>query len=318
MRKIIIAVLFLVPFGSSNAENVYIYMNSLVDHASTDPALGADDDTKVPNWVGRIAAVGGDTFQVDGEFGFVNGWLMPPRADRNYTDATTSGITLSSWASVEASNLTRMYLTPDNFTLRLLNHDDGVHGGANYATRFVAMIDEWETQVTDNLKYRIYEGWVAGDQLVPDPVSGTTTVQFDAYKADTVGRHHDQWVNIVADMKALRPALDIELVPINTAVFNTIEAIPALDAIAFDTWFVDQAPHGTETFYFLAGMAFYIDLYRKRVPSGYTPPAGAGVHATVTSNLQAIKDRLYTELIGGFKAIRIGSPVRIGGLPVRL
>lgn len=281
---------------SVNAETVYHYLNSLTDHSTG--SAGNNTYSRVPEWAALIAAEDSQTYEINGEFGFVDQWDLPPSAGLSYTHATDAGSGNNNWTTTDAADFTHVYFTGDNFAGPGTPYTDPIWNPPDtYMGWFAGLIDSWEANTDDTIKYRIYEGWGDAGSFVSEPVSGATAQQFIDYKTQTLGTYHDWWVNVVTDLKALRPSADIELVSINTGVFNVIEAIPALDSQTFDFWFEDNAPHGHEEFYLLAGMAYYIDLYQRPIPASWTPPGAANIDSVITNNLQTIKDALYVEMI---------------------
>lgn len=270
------------------AQRVYHYLNSLTDYSGGGgPGFGAD--TRVPNWVARFASEAGNSYAVDAEFGFVDNWSLPPVSSLGYEDAASARVG-SNWSMVNAASLTHVFFTPDNFTqFSVTSPVQGVFGGASYVNRILGLIDTWESNTNGNIAYRIYEGW-ADLGVFADPFPGTAN-DLSQWRAYALGAYHQWYLTLVSSLQALRPDLDIELVPINLALVGATRET-ALSALTTSQLFVDNAPHGNSTFYFLAGVATYISLYDQRIPSSYVIPSF--ISPTVRNNFLEIQEYIWS------------------------
>lgn len=274
-------------FGSTaHSATVYHYLNSLTDY-SGGGGPGFGPDTKVPNWVARFAKKAGKSYRVDGELGFVDGWSLPPRSAVGYKSASSANVG-DSWRSADSANVTHLYFTPDNFNqAEVSDPKGGVFGGASYVDRLLNFIDSWEEKTNDEIVYRVYEGWADMGRYA-DPFPGSSK-DLEKWRGYTLGDYHDWYLKLIAELKSERPNIEIDLVPVSKAIVGAMEQT-ILRELSSEDLFVDNAPHGNATFYFLAGVVTYMDLYREPIPSAYKIPDS--VNQLVRDNFAEIEGYL--------------------------
>ena len=285
----------------------FTYQNSLFDHQANG---GADDDTRVPNWTQRMAASAGLTYQATGYFGFANQWPLPPRADVGYENVTVpSGVQqwTSTWSGY--SNINMLTFVPDNFdsfdrapNVNSTNSASPIGANQNYRDRLLQIIDAWETNAPmangEKRKYRVYSGWAdfnrSGGQW-----NTYTTTQLNTYLTYSYGQYQTWYVDLVNMLKTARPNLDIELIDLQRVVMLTWRNTP-LNTLTGSRMWEDQAPHGTETWYLLAAMVYYMEIYGVKPPANFNPlagtGAGSGVDAVMINNWSTIVDYAWTAL----------------------
>lgn len=285
----------------------FTYQNSLFDHQANG---GADDDTRVPNWTQRMASNAGLTYQATGYFGFANQWPLPPRADVGYENVTVpSGVQqwTSTWSGY--SNINMLTFVPDNFdsfdrapNVNSTNSASPIGANQNYRDRLLQIIDAWETNAPmangEKRKYRVYSGWAdfnrSGGQW-----NTYTNTQLNTHLTYSYGQYQTWYVDLVNMLKTARPNLDIELIDLQRVVMLTWRNT-ALNTLAGSRMWEDQAPHGTETWYLLAAMVYYMEIYGVKPPANFNPLAGTGAGSGVSSvlidNWSAIVDYAWTAL----------------------
>lgn len=277
---------------------VYHYLNSLTDHAIG--GEGGDNDTNVLNWAARIANHSGQTYQADGQFGFADSWTIPPLSTLGWADVTTPN-TGSSWGTANAANITHVYFTPDNFNMGTQGPTVGVFNGGTYPVQIGALMDGWNANTTDP-DYVIYEGWPDGGGFFVEPEVATAQawIDYKAYALDenprTVGNTGYQWYldEVLSTLQTDRPGDTIGRVQVSKILLSLVDESYLSSTVPID-YYVDSAPHGNETWYFLAGMVYYVELFKQRVPATYIPEPSVGVASFVTNNLQQIKDFIFNQ-----------------------
>lgn len=278
--------LFMGYANMAYSATVYHYLNSLTDY-SGGQGPGFGPDTKVPNWVARFASKARKTYKVDGEFGFIDGWTLPPRSTVGYKDARSANIG-ESWRTADSANVTHLYFTPDNFgQASSSGPKEGVFNGDSYVNRLLNFIDEWGAKTDDKISYRIYEGWADMGNYA-DPFPGNTK-DLKRWMEYTLGDYHDWYLTLLSELKSERPELDIKLVPVSKAIVGAMDQT-ILRELSSEDLFVDNAPHGNATFYFLAGVVTYMDLYQEPIPSGYKIPSS--VNQLVRDNFSEVESYL--------------------------
>jgi hypothetical protein len=276
------------PAGGQTLD-VYAYLNSLRNH----DAGAGNLNTSTGNWVDRLAAqapAGGNNYTGPWMFGFANGWTIPPSA-QGEEEVASPHMSGTGWTGGSAVEIVEM--TPDNFEGR--NYAPNVANGLGftYTTRLLQIIDAWETNAPNaNRVYAIYSGL---PRLPTDPAS-VSPAQRAAWIADGIntgaGGYRAWMLSLVAALQAARPALTIRLHDVSRAVLLA-DRDTVVGTIPLASLFEDDAPHGLSTTYFLLAIAEYIELFNEKPPAGFVFQGGWGVHATVTSNYQAIVDFMW-------------------------
>lgn len=287
----------------------YNYMNSLFDHQYNG---NADDDTRVPNWTNRMATQAGLTYQTSGRFGFAYQWPLPPDLAVTYQNVSwPPGIPgwTQTWQGMSVINM--VTFVPDNFDsfsapphVNSTNPQSPVGFGRNYVERLLEMIDAWEANAPmangEKRRYCVYAGWA---DFKPASGGGDwntyTPAQLQTYLNWSFGDYQDWYVELVALLKAARPDLEIELLDIQRVMMDTWRNT-ALNTLTGARLWEDNSPHGTETWYLLAAIVYYMEIFKAKPPANFNPLAGAGegsgVDPVLVDNWAAIVDYAWESL----------------------
>lgn len=281
------------PVGGKTLD-VFAHYNSLHNHA----AGAATPSTNVGNWVKRFsdqAPNGGNVYTCGAQFGFFPDWTLPPRSTAGQSETTTPYVDqyVASWTNAQQVEV--IEFVPDNFDGVGFDPAAVTNMGAAYQTVLLSLIDQWEANaVNANRRYIIYAGWNqlngfggSGDDPTTVPPSG-----FTDWVTFGLGTYQTWMELLVSRLQGLRQALDIRLHNISKAVLTTFRDT-TVSTIPVTSLFEDLAPHGRPTWYFLAAVAEYIELFDEKPPVGFVFDPGWGVHATVTSNYQSIVDFIW-------------------------
>jgi hypothetical protein len=278
------------------AVRAYAYQNSLYDHQA---AGGADADTRVPNWVARLAAAGraGDSLAASGEFGFLAQWAAPPGFGVGYEDVPELPRPADGWAGLEDVNL--VVFVPDNFDSQDIPPDERhadpgrITEVESYAEALSRLIAAWEANAPPATprRYRVYAG---PKTFYPyaDPIGSADAADVRAWEAEALGPYQAWHEDLVGLLAAAHPTLDIGLIDVNEVAIRT-RRDTALASLPVTRLFEDPAPHGTETWYLLAGLVTYMEVFGRKPPADYRPPSGAGVDPVMTDNWAAIVDHAW-------------------------
>ena len=93
-----------------------------------------------------------------------------------------------------------------------------------------------------------------------------------------------------------RPDADIRIIPVGPIIAKLLSS-PPFDQIPATELFVDGAPHGTPTTYFLAGLVSYMVMYGEKPPADFDIPSD--VNSIVAENYQLIVDFIWEEVSTG-------------------
>lgn len=277
------------PTGGKTVDT-FAYLNSLHNH----DAGAGDLNTSTANWLARLAGAapnGGNVYTCGWQFGFANAWTTPPNAQGQEV-VTSPHMSGTSWTGGDQIEVVEM--VPDNFDGWTVDPNATNNLGFAYETRLLQIIDAWESNAPNaNRVYAVYAGWLdMGPYGDPATISAG---QITAYINFALGTYQTWLELLVSRLQAARPGLTIRLHNVSRALMLTwrdtvVSTIPA------SALFEDDAPHGYSTWYFLAAVADYIELFNEKPPAGFVFDGGWGVHATVQSNYQAIVDFVWTSL----------------------
>jgi hypothetical protein len=281
------------PVGGLTVD-VYANLNSLHNHGAGD----GNANTRVGNWVHRMAQQapnGGNVYTLGARFGFFTQWGIPPIASTGYEEVSTPYVDdyTASWAG--AQNIELVEFVPDNFDG--FNFDPAVNTNMNasYQTVFLTHIDAWEANAANaNRRYAVYAGWpsLGSYGATGDDPSTITPTGFANWVAFGVGAYQAWLELLVSRLQAARPGVDVRLHNVSKAVLLTYRDT-VVGTIPADSLFEDTAPHGRSTWYFLASIAEYIEIYGEKPPAGFVFDPAWGVHASVTNNYQSIVDYIW-------------------------
>jgi hypothetical protein len=283
------------PVGGQTVD-VYSYLNSLHNHAN--PSSDQDANTRVGNWVARMAAQapnGGNVYTLGATFGFVSSWDVPPIANTEHEEVTTPHVNQFSASWTGASEVEVVQFVPDNFDGFGFDPADVTNLGVSYQTRLLELIDAWETNAPNaNRRYVVYAG-LLNLQTYGGTGDDPTTINSAGYASwvsDNLGSYQTWMELLVSRLQAARPTLDIRLHQISKA-YVSLFANTVVGDVAPGVLFEDLAPHGRSTTYFLLAVAEYIELFGEKPPADFVFEPEWDVDTLVVDNYQAIVDHVW-------------------------
>jgi hypothetical protein len=282
----------------SNAQ--YFFGNSLVFHT------GDSAYTNVPVWMDLFAETAGHSYSVSGSFGFLRNFADRDPPFSQWGFAEVEGAWDSDVMAFADASFDSFFITPANF-IQDVTPDTNYVGDTR--SPLDAVLDVVDTIVTTHpaATILIYEGWADMGPYGADlPIPAPALADYYAYNQ---GIYHDWYVNLVDLVNIANPDADLGLLPVASILADVLTG--PLSTIAIEDLYVDTAPHGTDTIYFLAAMITYQATYGEQVP---LPPALFGnVHPDAVTQFAAINTLIETELeAAGFV---IGDPPSV---PVQL
>ena len=242
-------------------QSLYIFGNSLVNYAEGGTL------TNVPVWMNRFAQFDGNSLSVEGGYGFLRNFAD---AEEPNTDWGFDGVAevydseRTSFAEVAFDNV---LITPANF-IQEQSPDTAYFDGDRSPLEATRQIVDGLTQTQPGARIFIYEGWADMGPFASD--GNPNPDQLAAYHAYNTGDYHDWYVSLTEQVQASFPGSEVTLIPVASVLSELLSSQP-LSEIPVEDLYVDSAPHGTETIYFLASMTTYAALY------GTVPPADFGV-----------------------------------------
>ncbi|MDR7096096.1 hypothetical protein [Hydrogenophaga laconesensis] len=274
--------------------NVFSHFNSLHNHAAKE----SNSSTRVGNWVARMTAQSQprNVYTLAAQFGFFTQWTLPPQNHVAHEEVRSPYLDRysASWKRAGAINVVEF--VPDNFDAQGTDPSRNTNMGAAYETVLLRMIDAWEANAPgENRRYVVYAGWPqlgrhGGKNDDPASVSAEGYKQWVAYGLGD----YQRWMELlVSRLKAARPALDIRLHNINKAVLVAYRDT-AVGTIPPNVLFTDLAPHGRASWYFLAGVAEYIELFGEKPPANFKFDSAWAVAPTIVENYQQVVDAIWS------------------------
>ncbi len=304
--KYLIAILSVCFFESTWAQtsdtvDMYYYKNSLYNHLETGNS-DANSSTNVGNWIARFTAISDNpkTATLGSVFGFFPQWSTPPKAHNFHSEISTPYIEKWTAGWSDAVEIDLLGFVPDNFDGQAFDPSDTTNMGEAYVTKLVELIDAWETNAPNaNRRYVVYAGWPALNKYggSNDDPSTLTSAEIAAWHNYGLGDYQTWMELLVSQLQTERPSLDIRLHNISKAVLMCLKNTVVKDIPNIDL-FEDLAPHGRSTWYFLAAIAEYIEVFGEKPPANFEFKSEWVVDSVVTSNYQTIVDYIWIVLKG--------------------
>ncbi|MCV2893396.1 calcium-binding protein [Lentibacter sp. XHP0401] len=299
----LLGLLLLWPFMAQAKDvRVYIFGNSLINH------LDGGDETTVPYWLAQMAKANGTGFASDGQWGFLRDFAREGEPISNWSFKGVKPAWNRDRVRFAAADLTHIMVNPANFIQ--YQWPDVPYDGDNPdgASPLSTMLKLMDTKVGAR-PLLIYEGWaemagVAGRF----PPRTRDLRKFHDYN---IGAYHDWYVKLAEQLRTSRPEADVRLVPVARTLSQLLSDAP-LDAIPVEDLYLDDAPHGAPTLYFLAAMSVYPALYGEAAPAEMSLPDS--IHPLVRDNLAKISARI-TALQGVEEQASVTEPVKAAPSP---
>ena len=285
-------ILLFVLFGLANAATAqkdirsYFFSNSLVHH------LTDSDETAVPHWLNRIAQAAGHSYATNGQWGFVRQFAQDWPPEPNWSFDEVAGVWGPEDGRFEKAGFTDIVINPANFIQYqppTTPFDGDNPDGASPVSATIRLFERMAGMPTDT-QYFIYEGWAEMSGF--SPAFPPSVRQLGDYHRYNLGAYHDWYVDYAEAMSTAQPALNIQLIPVASLLSKLLTETP-LAKIPVTELYSDDAPHGTETLYFLAAAITYSWLYQEPVPTAVSLPRS--VHAAVADNLPVISEVIWSE-----------------------
>ena len=292
LTGLVMSLLLVASSATAKDARVYFFGNSLLNH------LEGGHETTVPYWLAQLAKADNKSFAADGQWGFLRDFARKGKPISNWS---FKGVRPSwdrdnvAFASVPFSAIVT---NPGNFIQ--YQAPDSPYDGANpdNASPLSTLIKLYDTHVGPR-PVLVWEGWaemagIAGN--FPPRARGERK-----YQAFNRGDYHDWYVELVKQFQAERPDSDVALVPV-ASVLSTLFSEAPLNKLEATDLYIDDAPHGTPTLYFLAALATYPALFDAPAPVMDGVPDT--IHPLVRDNQGPIIARLG-ELLGQSQGARL-------------
>lgn len=259
--------------------------HSLMDHSSP------TQQTKIAYWIYEFATEAGNLYESTGQFGSI--WQF---ADFNpISQWGTPGIP-SSWDS-DFETYSEAEL--NNFIFTVFNYVQDLPPNVDYYTE-TSVLSACE-RLADSVKlYQpddvifLYENWPDMGPFASEDPFDPTAQEFAAYHAYTIGDFHNWWIQLHDSLLLSKPSYNIRMIPVGPVITELLLTAP-YDTISAASLYEDNAPHGRETIYFLAGLATYMAIYGEKAPATYSPPVT--ILPVIANNYSTIIDEFWNYMV---------------------
>jgi len=212
--------------------------------------------------------------------------LPPPLGNNTFTNADIG----SPWLSGPWSNVSW-----DDVFVMSSNFEEFSKTPAVFATESNAVVDYIDVNSSANII--VYQVWTEAQQhgLSVINTNEMSPSDWTTYKAlNTEGGSSFDWQVDYQDEIAA-DGYTVYMVPVAAVIFDALINESYMTSLNHDDLFIDDAPHGNDTMYFLAGLVCYIALFGEPI-SGYAPVASGQIHSAVTNNLSSLISYFSTRL----------------------
>jgi hypothetical protein len=255
---------------------VYMFGHSLMTNG-TEP-------TSIFYWMNQLSRAHDTTFRFSGQYGFLSQHVdsLPPEAQWGFP--STPGFWNSDVDSFASANFNAVLITPSNFSQ--WQHPTIVYESGSPVSHTLELIDWVTAQEQQGIDIFVYENWpdmagyVAGELFPP------TASEFASYNAYTLGEFNNWWAEYLEELTTARPDVRIVSIPVGPTIAKMLTETSLLSGIPVTDLYIDSAPHGQPTIYFLSGLITYAGMYGKMPPENYEVPSD--IHPLVRQNYKEI------------------------------
>lgn len=263
------------PVPTPTQKSVFVFGHSLFNHTLTD----ANGFTNTGVHIGDMSRQSFNRVVCEQIFGQLRNQTLPPpignrdRFASNQFNPWTGGNWYDvGWTDVlvMASNFEQTFKTPTEF-----------------ATESDAVLSYIDTNTSANII--VYEHWAEPTQYGLSVINGNemSPADWNSFKElhRDGGAYHTWHVGYQDQIET--NGYTCYMIPIGPIVMDALQTESYLSSIEHQDLYVDAAPHGNATMYFLAGLVTYIALFG--VPNvNFSPTGFSFVHSSVTSNLSSL------------------------------
>ncbi|MFC0156455.1 hypothetical protein CDZ97_06300 [Mameliella alba] len=262
----------------------YIFGNSLVNYTDA-----GDVYANVPIWMDLFADTAGLGYAVSGSYGFLRNFADWPEPYDQWGFPGVAGAWNSDLVGFADAVFDSILITPANF---IQDVSPDTHYSGDSRSPFDAVLDIVDDLLADHpaALLLVYEGWADMAPYVPEfPISTEAFAQYHAYN---MGAYHDWFLDLVDMVNIARPTADLALLPVASILSELMTGV--LPSVPAEAFYIDNAPHGTETTYFLAAMITYQASYGQLPQLPVSLPAA--IHPDVLANFDTINVEIETAL----------------------
>ena len=295
MKNVLIIIMCLEMFGLSlsaqqNIRN-FIFGHSLINHAIPINPVPSQE-TSIPHWIHFLAQDAGNSYAVDGQYGFLpNHMNLPPNAQWGFE--FVSGVWDSENVPFSAADFTDILITPANFV-------QWQDPNMNYPYESFSPVDatntiiNWTVDQEPNLDIYLYENWPDMAAYLNGDFPPNQN-EWEAYNEYLNGDFHDWFQAYHESVSDNFPETCVSLIPVGTVISKLLQEAPFNEIPVVDLY-EDDAPHGKPTIYFLASLVTYMAMYQSQPSDDFE--IDPIIHPTVINNFEIVNKQIWEALLG--------------------
>lgn len=285
--------------AQEKSERAYVFGNSLIHH------LSDTDETTVPHWLALMAREAEYDFALSGQWGFLRDFMegLPPEPNWSFKEVDQS------WNSerrgFKDAGLTSIWMVPANFIQYQAPSApfDGDNPDNLSPVDAASAVVAWAGEADPNVGVYLYEGWpeMAGVTGRFPPNAGGLA----EYHSFATGAYAAWYDEFAANISAAAPDRDVSLIPVSR-VLSSVMMETALAELPAETFYVDDAPHGTPALYLMAAMVAYNTIYAQPLPESFRPPNSVAPELRATFPM--VRDAIWERVSGLEDVVSIAAP----------
>lgn len=284
--------------AQGKTEHIYVFGNSLVHH------LSDSDQTTVPHWLALMSRAGDHDFELSGQWGFLRDFrkTLPPQPNWSFKQVKQS------WNSERRgfadAGLTSVWINPANF-IQYQTPDapfDGDNSEGLTPLGVTQEIFDWVVGQSPQTRLFVYEGWPEMASVTGRfPPSASGLSKYHDFAMGDYAEWYDAYVSMLGPDANGRP---VTLIPVSR-VLSRVMSSTALSVLDAETFYSDDAPHGTAALYLMAAMVAYNTLYDEPVPERFRPPSSVAPELRATFPM--VRDAIWQEVSAINQQVRTGT-----------
>jgi len=274
---------------TKNVRN-YIFGHSLInhEHVANQPFT---EELAVPHWLNALAQEAGNTYAVDGQYGFMTSHAntLPPDSSWDFDDVPhvwDSG----SGSSFASADFTTVMFTPANF-IQWQEPTAPYYDDPRSPVEATLEVIDWVANREADIDFIVYQNWPDMGQYVDSfPASASEFATYNNYTQHEWVQWWDTYLTLLQDA---RPNENIRMIPVGSIVSKVLTETVA-NQLSSAQLYEDDAPHGRPTLYFIASLVTYMGMYGEKAPDTFQVPSS--IEPVVRNNYQTIVDYIWNEL----------------------
>lgn len=241
--------------------NIYFFGNSLVNYAE------GGSQTNVPLWMDRFAGADGNGLAVEGGYGFLRDFADAETPNTDWGFNGVENVLNDGRTDFAEGSFDAIVITPANFIQEAQPFENYFDEPRSPLEATIEIVTNMGA-VQPGARLFVYEGWAdmgpySGDGNPSPPALA-------AYHDYNQGEYH-AWYEALVDITNAETGAEVTLIPVASILSQILTESP-LSEIPTEDLYVDSAPHGTETTYFLAAMITYGAIYGEMPPPDFFVP----------------------------------------------